>query len=140
MNDWKRNAIAAVLSVAVTGLAGCGAAAVGAAGGAGAAAGMEYEDRGAQSHVSADVATVAAAAEVALRDLGITLEERQSEADENEVELKGEDGSRKVVVDVEGGRDAGRIHVEVTVSKNAVEYDKSRADEILRAILARLPG
>jgi hypothetical protein len=34
-----------------------------------------------------------------------------------------------VVVDIEGNRDAGRTHIAVTVSKNAVEYDKSRADE-----------
>jgi outer membrane lipoprotein SlyB len=99
---------------------------------------MAYEDRGAESHVTAGVATVATAAEAAMRQLGIAVEERRSEPDENEIEIKAEDGSRKVVVDIEGDRDAGRTHVAVTVSKNAVEYDKSRADEILRQILAQL--
>lgn len=138
MSGITRTGRIALFLFSAFGLAGCGAAVVGAAGGAGAAAGMAYSDRGAQSHVTASVATVATAAEAALRDLAITLEQRRAEPDENEIELKGDDGSRKVVVDIEGDRDAGRTHIEVTVSKNAVDYDKSRADEILRAILTRL--
>lgn len=116
-------------------LAGCGAAAAGAAG---AATGMAYEDRGAESYVTQDVAAVATAARAALQGMGITVEEQRSEADEDEIEIKGEDGSRKVVVDIEGNRDAGQTHIYVSVSKSAVDYDKSRADEILRAIVTRL--
>lgn len=100
---------------------------------------MAYEDRGAQSHVNADIRTVAAAADAALRGMGITIEEWKLEEHENEIELKGSDGDRKIVVDIEGDRAAGRTHIEVTASKNVVDYDTSRADEILRAILARLP-
>jgi outer membrane lipoprotein SlyB len=116
-------------------LAGCGVAAGGAAG---AAAGMAYSDRGAQSYVTQDVATVATAVRAALSGMGIRVEDQRAEADEDEIEIKAEDGSRKVVVDIEGNRDAGQTHIYVSVSKNAVDYDKTRADEILRAIVARL--
>lgn len=124
-----------VLCMAALPLSGCAAAAGGAIG---AGAAMAYEERGAQSYVHADIRTVAAVADAALRGLSITLEEWKLEPHENEIELKVQDGDRKIVVDIEGNRDAGRTHIEVTASKNVVDYDTSRADEILRVIIARL--
>lgn len=119
-------------------LGGCGAAAVGAAGAAGAAGAIAYSERGAESHVDADIGTVASATESAFAALGIAVEERRAEAHENEIEIKGDQGNDKIVVDIEGDRDAGRTHIEVTVSENLVDYDRSRAEEILAAILDRL--
>lgn len=116
-------------------VAGCAAIAAGAVG---AAAAIEYTDRGAESYVDASISEVAAATESAFRSMGITIEERRSEPEEAEIEIKGDDGDWKVVTDIEGDRDAGRTHVEVTVSRNMVDYEKSRAEDILRAILDRL--
>ncbi|HUE76295.1 MAG TPA: DUF3568 family protein [Longimicrobiales bacterium] len=116
-------------------VAGCAAIAAGAIG---AAAAIEYTDRGAESYVDASISEVASATESAFRSMGITIEERRSEPEEAEIEIKGDDGDWKVVTDIEGDRDAGRTHVEVTVSRNMVDYEKSRAEDILRAILDRL--
>ena len=118
---------------------GCGAmVAAGAGAAAGTAAGMAYSDRGAQSYVTSSVQKVAAASVEALRDMKINVEEREFDPEDNEIEIKAKDGDRDVVVDIEGNRDAGRTRVEVTVSENVVNYDRSRADQILRTILKRL--
>lgn len=118
--------------------AGCAAAAAGAAGAAGAAAGIAYTERGAETYVDDDVHRVAAASIEALDAMGIAVSERSHEQDETEIEIEGTDGDRKIVVDIEGNRDAGRTHIEVTASKDVVDYSQSRAEEVLRAILARL--
>lgn len=117
-------------------LISCGAretAAVGA--GAAAAAAVVYDDRGAKSEITAGVDATVAATEKAFSDLGITLTERKTESDG--IELKGAQGEWKIVVDIE--RDPGDqlTEVEVTVSKDQINYDKSRAKEILQAILDR---
>lgn len=131
----KHNAAAAGLLVLPL-LLSCGAketAAVGA--GAAAAAAIVYDDRGAKSNIASSVDATVAATEAAFRDLGITLTERKTESDG--MELKGAQGDWKIVVDIE--RDPGDplTEVEVTVSKDQVNYDKSRAEDILRAILDR---
>lgn len=117
-------------------LAGCGAketAALGAVGGA--AAAIAYDDRGATTKVDASVVRTANATEAAFRDLGITLTERKQEDDG--IELKGMQGEWKVVVDIE--RDPGDTltGIEVTVSKDQVNYSKDRAENIMRAIMQR---
>lgn len=103
--------------------------------GAAAAAAIAYSDRGATSNVDVSVVRLANATERAFRDMGIALTERKTEDDG--IELKGAEGDWKIVVDIE--RDAGDplTEVEVTVSKDQVNYEKSRAEEILRAILNR---
>lgn len=118
--------VAAACSRTTAAVAGAGAAA---------AAAIGYSDRGATTNLDLSVARVADAAELAFRDLGITLTERELEDDG--IELKGSEGDWKVVVDIE--RDAGDplTEVEVTVSRDLVNYEKSRAEEILRAILRR---
>lgn len=118
---------------------GCGAlVAAGAGAAAGTAAGIAYSERGAQSYVTSSVQKVATASVEALRDMKITVEEREFDPEDNEIEIKAKDGERHVVVDIEGNRDAGRTRIEVTVSENVVNYDRGRADQILRAILKRL--
>jgi hypothetical protein len=103
--------------------------------GAAAAAAIGYSDRGATSSVDLNVTRLAYATERAFRDLGIALTERQ--ADEDGIELKGADGDWKIVVDIEREPTDALTDVEVTVSRDLVNYEKSRAEEILRAILAR---
>lgn len=114
----------------------CGAretAVVGA--GAAAAAAVAYDDRGANTKVTASVTATADATEAAFRELGIQLTERKNEADG--IELKGAQEDWKIVVDIE--RDAGDTltEVEVTVSKDQINYSKDRAERILRAIMQR---
>jgi hypothetical protein len=118
--------VAAACSRTTAAVAGAGAAA---------AAAIGYSDRGATSNVDVSVTRLADATEQAFRDLGIELTERATEDDG--IELKGSEDDWKVVVDIERDADDPLTEVEVTVSKDMVNYEKSRAEEILRAILAR---
>ena len=123
----------------VPAVGGCGPAIAAGAAAGGAAAGLAYSERGVQSHVTQSVQKVANASVEALRAMNITVTEREPfNAEDNEIEIKGRDGDRDVVVDIEGNRDAGRTHIEVTVSKDFVNYDRDRADRILREILKKL--
>ena len=123
----------------VPAVGGCGPAIAAGAVAGGAAAGLAYSERGVQSYVSQSVEEVAKAAVAALRAMDITVEEREKfDPKDNEIEIKARQGDRDVVVDIEGNRDAGRTHIEVTVSKDFVNYDRDRADRILREILKRL--
>jgi hypothetical protein len=118
--------VAAACSRTTAAVAGAGAAA---------AAAIGYSDRGATSNVDVSATRLADATEQAFRDLGITLTERATEDDG--IELKGSEEDWKIVVDIERDADDPLTEVEVTVSKDMVNYEKSRAEEILRAILAR---
>lgn len=118
--------VAAACSRTTAAVAGAGAAA---------AAAIGYSDRGATTSVDLNGTRIANATESAFRDLGIALTERQ--ADEDGIELKGSEGDWKIVVDIERELTEALTDVEVTVSRDLVNYEKSRAEEILRAILAR---
>ena len=118
--------VAAACSRTTAAVAGAGAAA---------AAVIGYSDRGATTSLDLPVARVADAAQLAFRDLGITLTER--EVDSEGIEVKGSEGDWKVVVDIERDADDPLTSVEVTVSRDLVNYEKSRAEDILRAILRR---
>lgn len=137
MTGFSRTARAVLVTLLLPlGVAACSRTTAAVAGaGAAAAAAIAYSDRGATSNVDVSVARLANATERAFRDMGITLTERKTEDDG--IELKGAEGDWKVVVDIE--RDAGDplSSIEVTVSKDQVNYEKSRAEEILRAILNR---
>lgn len=104
--------------------------------GAAAAAAVAYSDRGATSKVDTNVSRTADATEAAFRSLGIQLTEREPESDG--IELKGAQEDWKIVVDIE--RDPGDVltSIEVTVSKDQINYSKDRAENILRAILQRI--
>lgn len=133
----KRLTTTILAAALLPGLLACGKTAATAVGaGAAAAAAIAYNDRGATSQVTQSVSRTADATESAFRALGITLTERKQEADG--IELKGADGEWKFVVDIE--RDAGDTlsEVEVSVSKDQVNYSKDRAEQVLRAILQRL--
>ena len=132
-NTVRMLAAAALLPV----LAGCGKTATTAVGaGAAAAAAIAYNDRGATSNLDASVARTADATERAFRTLGITLTERKNESDG--IEVQGARQEWKYVVDIE--RDPGDTltEIEVTVSKDQVNYSKDRAEELLRAIMREL--
>lgn len=103
--------------------------------GAAAAAAIGYSDRGATTSLDMSTARVADATELAFRDMGITLRER--EVDDEGIEIKGSEGDWQVVVDIERDSDDPLTSVEVTVSRDLVNYEKSRAEDILRAILRR---
>ena len=118
--------VAAACSRTTAAVAGAGAAA---------AAAIGYNDRGATTSVDLNVARLTTATERAFRDLGISLTERQS--DEDGIEIKGAEGDWKIVVDIEREPTDALTDVEVTVSRDMVNYEKSRAEEILRAILSR---
>ena len=122
---------ALVLVTLVPLLAACSrtTAAVG-AGAAAAAAAIAYSDRGATTSVDISVTRMADATE-----LGIRLDERETQKDG--IELKGTDGEWKVVVDIERDPDEVLTSTEVTVSRNQIDYSKSRAERILRTILSR---
>ena len=135
----NRISTATVLIVAavVPAAAGCGKTATAAVGaGAAAAAAIAYGDRGATSKVDASVNRTADATEAAFRSLGIQRTEREAQSDG--IELKGAQEDWKIVVDIE--RDPGDTltAIEVTVSKDQVNYSKDRAEQILRAILQRV--
>lgn len=108
-------------------LAGAGAAAV---------AAVAYTERGATSEVTASVTRAADATEVAFRDLGIVLTERERQ--EDGIEIKGAEGDWKIVVDIERDADEPSTDIEVTVSKDQVNYSQDRAERVLRRILQRL--
>lgn len=103
--------------------------------GAAAAAAIAYNDRGATSKVDASVTRTADAAESAFRALGITMTERKQESDGIEVQGSREDW--KYIVDIERDSDEVLTSIEVTVSTDQVNYSKDRAEQVLRAILAR---
>jgi polyisoprenoid-binding protein YceI len=104
--------------------------------GAAAAAAVGYSDRGATTTSTYSVTRLAIATEMAFKEMGITLTERKSEDDG--IEIKGAEGDWKVVVDIERDADETRSEVEVTVSKDQVNYEKSRAEQILRRIVAHV--
>jgi hypothetical protein len=124
-------------AVLIPALGACGKTATTAVGvGAAAAAAMAYNDRGVTSKIDASVKATADATESAFRALGITKTDRKIE--EDGIEVQGRDGEWKVIVDIE--RDAGDTlsEIEVTVSKDEINYSKDRAERVLRGILQRL--
>lgn len=115
-------------------LQSCGVAA-GAA--AGTAAGLAYSDRGAETDVVASPDKVATATNATFREMGITTTETETDREDNKIKIKGAQGDRDVVVDIDG-KESGTTHIEVTVKKNVVDYDRDRAAKILSNIMGRL--
>lgn len=119
------------------GLAACGKTATAVVGGAGAAAAaIAYNDRGATSSVNASVTQIANATEATFRAQGITMTERKNESDG--IEVQGTSGEWKVIVDIERDQGDTMSDIEVSVSKDQVDYSKDRAERVLRGILDRL--
>ncbi|MHB1169666.1 MAG: DUF3568 family protein [Longimicrobiales bacterium] len=129
-------ALSALLIAPALGACSSSAATTAVGAGAAAAAAIAYDNRGAKSNLDASVNEVATATTQAFSALGITYTERKMESDG--IELKGAEGDWKYVVDIE--RDPGDTltEIEVTVSKDTVDYSQDRAEELLRAIMQRL--
>jgi len=119
-------------AVLVAGMGACAAAAVGAA--AGAAGAIAYTERGATSNLDAPVEDVIAATDKVFMRMGIVRTSRTLDDDGEEAEITGEEGDIEVVVSIERNDD-GLTNVQVTASENLVEYDRDRAEEVLRGII-----
>lgn len=118
------------------GVLACGKTASTAVGaGAAAVAAIAYNDRGVSSRVDESVVSTADATEAAFSAMGIQLTEREVEDDG--IEVKGAQGEWKYVVDIERDADQTLTDIEVTVSKDQVDYSKDRAEQLLREILQR---
>ena len=124
-----------VALVALAGTSACSKTAAVATGAAAAGGAILYGDRGAESRVPNSVSSLTTATHSAFNALGITVAEHQNT--ESGVEIKGAQGDDKIVVDIE--RDPGDelTEIYVSVSSGTADYSKSRAEEILRAILQR---
>lgn len=135
VTKWMRSGVAVLALGLVVG--GCSRTTAAVAGAAAAAAGViAYNDRGATTEVGVSAVRLADATVMAFRELNIVLTERETEDDG--IELKGADGDWKIVVDIEHETPQPRSSVEVTVSKDQINYDKSRSEQILRRILAHV--
>lgn len=124
-------ALGLVLALPVT---GCVAAAAGAA--AGAAGAIAYNQRGAEADLHASVAKLVAATDAAFHELEIQTTSRRLEEGEGGAEIRGDEGETEIVVSIDPAGEA-LTHVEVTARKNVVAWDRDRAGEILRSIVAR---
>ncbi len=134
----RREMVCASVALALVSIAACssGAATTAVGAGAAAAAAIGYESRGATSSIDVSVADLADAAEGAFMELGITRTDRKLESDG--IEVQGEKGEWKYIVDIERDPDDTLTAIEVTVSKDQVDYSQDRAEDVLRAILARV--
>jgi hypothetical protein len=117
----------------VLGLTGCAAAAVG----AGAGGALYLTSRGAESIVNGSVGTVSQAVRSTFADLGIPVEETKTEEGGNEREITGKKGNLDVKVHWERETDS-TTKVEVEARKNAAEWDKDYAKDVLGRIVKKL--
>jgi Protein of unknown function (DUF3568) len=126
---WRQAMLAAALSLAGGGVAGCLAAAA-----AGAAGGIYATTRGVESLVSAPIDRVVTDAQSVMKDMGITQEGSSSDNGGAKRELKGKQGDLDVTIQMEQ-RDSTTTKVEVYARKNLAEWDKDYARDVLERIV-----
>ena len=114
-------------------LAGCAAAAVG----AGAGGALYLTSRGAESIVNGRVGDVSQAVRATFTDLGIPVESTKTEEGGDEREISGKKGDLDVNVKWER-ETSSTTKVEVTARKNAAEWDKDYAKDVLSRIVKKL--
>ena len=117
----------------VLGLTGCAAAAVG----AGAGGALYLTSRGAESIVNGSVGTVSQAVRSTFSDLGIPVEDTKTEEGGNEREITGKKGDLDIKVHWKRETDS-TTKVEVEARKNAAEWDKDYAKDVLGRIVKKL--
>ena len=105
-----------------------------AAAGAGAAGAIAYTNRGATSVVAGSVDQVFDRAGGAFQQAGITETGRSTEDSGLQRKLLGTKGEYDVTVELNRSTDS-TTNVEITARKNAVEYDKELAKDILSRIV-----
>lgn len=99
--------------------------------------GMAYDERVASTFVTHDLMHTASVVESVLRSLNISIDEREDEPDDNEIEFDGIDGNARVEIDIERFNDTGQTRIDVMVRRE-VNFDRARAQEILHAITTAL--
>ena len=104
------------------------------AAGAGAAGAIAYTNRGASSNVSGSVDDVFARAVSAFSGAGISETGRSSEDNGAKRKLVGSKGEQEVTVEL-NRESSTTTKVEVIAKKNAVDYDKELAKDVLDRII-----
>lgn len=128
----RRLALAALVLTAPLALDGCFLVAAG----AGAAGAIAYTNRGASSNVSGNIDAVFDRAVTAFSGAGVRETGRSTEDSGAKRRLTGAKGEQEVIVELE--RDgASTTKVEVIARKNAVDYDKKLAEDVLNRIIAQ---
>ena len=106
------------------------------AAGAGAAGAIAYTNRGAESDVAGTVDQVFDRAVTSFQQNSISETGRSTEDNGNRRRLVGTKGEQEVTVELERSGD-NVVKVEVIAKKNAVDYDKELAKQVLDRIVAR---
>jgi hypothetical protein len=106
------------------------------AAGAGAAGAIAYTNRGASSNVSGNIDAVFDRSVTAFAAAGVRETGRSTEDSGAKRRLTGAKGEQEVIVELERDGDA-TTKVEVIARKNAVDYDKTLAEDVLHRIIAR---
>jgi hypothetical protein len=122
-------ALALGLMVPVTGCVAAAAA-------AGAGAGIYLTTRGAESLVESPIDQVAARARAVMSEEGITPDASSTEKSGAKRELKGKKGDLDITFEMEQ-KTSKTTRVEVTARKNAVEWDKDYAQQLLSRMVEK---
>jgi hypothetical protein len=126
----RRLALSLVLAASPLAAGGCFLVAAG----AGAAGAIAYTNRGATSVVAGSVDQVFDRAASAFQQAGISETGRSTENSGRERKLIGTKGEYEVIAELNRSTDS-TTKVEITAKKNAVEYDKELAKDILNRML-----
>ena len=109
---------------------------VAAAAAAGAGAGIYLTSRGAESLVDSSVDQVAGRAQAVMNEEGIVPDASSTEQGGDKREFKGKKGDLDVTIQLER-KSPTTTRVEVTARKNAAEWDKEYAQQLLSQIVQK---
>lgn len=127
-----RLALSVLLVASPLALGGCFLVAAG----AGAAGAIAYTNRGASSNVSGSIDAVFDRSVTAFAGAGIRETGRSTEESGAKRRLAGAKGEQEVIVEMER-KESETTKVEVIARKNAVDYDKKLAEDVLNRIIAK---
>jgi hypothetical protein len=113
-------------------MAGC----VAAAAAAGAGAGVYLTTRGAESLVDDSIDHVARRAQAVMKEEGIVADASSTESGGDKREFKGKKGDLDVTIQLER-KSPTTTRVEVSARKNAAEWDKEYAQQLLSRIVQK---
>lgn len=127
----RRLALSVILVASPLVVSGCFLVAAG----AGAAGAIAYTNRGASSNVSGSIDAVFDRSVTAFAGAGIRETGRSTEESGAKRRLTGAKGEQEVIVEMER-KESETTKVEVIARKNAVDYDKKLAEDVLNRIIA----
>src|SRR5919108_5165934 len=113
-------------------VAGCAAGAAA----AGAGAGIYLTSRGAESLVESSIDQVATRARAVMSEEAIVPEASNVEQGGDKRELKGKKGDLDITINLEK-KSSSTTRIEVSARKNAVEWDKDYAQQLLSRIIEK---